>query len=133
MKKHSVNFILLLFVFVVLGCSITEQIKNAVQEKPSNTTTTKSNSNNSANDVLTEKTGISECDEVLDIFADQAKAEGDDEITKAAKNFALNRVKQSFKESVEQNKDNSEKMAQVCKDYKEQLKQIAPESKSPNQ
>lgn len=134
MKNNSVILIVCVSIFSVLGCGITDRIQNSVAEKTnsgsSNSSTNKSVGDQVTEDVLREKTGVTECDEILDFFADQSKNQDDDFVTKAAKEFAFNKIKQSFKESIEKNQNDKVKMAQNCKEFKAQLDKYQAEQNS---
>ena len=134
MKNKFAIFVSGILLLAVLGCSITDQIQNAVSEQQSNTSST--NSTNSANksttdqvteDVLREKTGIPECDEVLDMLADQSKSQDENIVSKAAKELVFNRIRQSLKESIQQNQNDQAKLAQTCKEFKTQLQKYQTE------
>lgn len=124
-----------ILLFAVLGCSITDQIQNAVSDKqPANTSSI--NTSNSVNksttdqvteDVLREKTDVPECDEVLDMLADQSKSQDENFVSKAAKEMVFNRIRQSLKESIQQNQNDKEKLAQTCKEFKVQLEKYQAE------
>lgn len=77
-----------------------------------------------------EKIGIPECDEIIDFFAEQAKSEDDNFVTKAARGYAMNKVRESFKKSIEENKGDTAKMAKECKDFKVQLDKYKPADNS---
>jgi hypothetical protein len=74
-----------------------------------------------------EKIGVPECDGIIDFFADQSKSKDDDFITKTARQYALNKVRESFKQSIEENKGDTAKMAKACKEFKGQLDKFKAE------
>ncbi|MDQ3750174.1 MAG: hypothetical protein M3367_14360 [Acidobacteriota bacterium] len=74
-----------------------------------------------------EKIGVPECDEIIDFFADQSKSEDDNFVAKAAREYALNKVRESFRQSIEENKGNTAKMAKECKEFKTQLDKFKAE------
>lgn len=76
-----------------------------------------------------EKIGVSECDEIIDFFAEQAKSEDDDFVTKVARGYAMNKIRESFRQSIEENKGDTAKMAKECKDFKRQLDKYKAEDK----
>ena len=45
-------------------------------------------------------------------------------LSKATREFALNRIRDSVKESIEKNKDDTAKLAKNCADYKNQLERF---------
>ena len=137
MKNIFAIFVSGILLFAVLGCGISDRIQNAVSEQQTNTSST--NSSNSANkttadqvteDVLREKTGIPECDEVLDMLADQSKSPDENFVSKAAKELVFNQIRQSLKESIQQNQNDKEKLAQSCKEFKVQLEKYQTEPNS---
>ena len=79
------------------------------------------------------KIGVPECDEVLDFFADQAKSPDDDFVTKAAREYALNTIRESFKQSIEEHKGDTAAMAKECRKFKTQLDRFKAEEDSKKQ
>jgi len=126
MKNKFVFLISLTILFVaVLGCSYYNPLQ--------------SNSNSAANDNRTlsdkaidstvggEKIGVPECDEIVDFFADQAKSPDDDFITKAAREYAVGKIRESFKQSMEEHKGDKTAMAKECREFKTQLDKFKTE------
>lgn len=69
-----------------------------------------------------EKIGVPECDELLDSLADMAKSPEDEGyVTRAARGFALNKIRTSLKQSIEENKNDKVELAQDCKDLKAEI------------
>lgn len=138
MKNTFVIFVSSILFFAVLGCGISERIQNAVSEKPANSSSSSSNSatknatDKVTEDVLREKTGIPECDEVLDMLADQSKGQDENFVSKAAKEVVFNRIRQSLKDSIQQNQNNQANLAQTCKEFKSQLDKYKTEQQSSN-
>jgi hypothetical protein len=101
------------------------------------------NSANSSNKTLSdkaidstvggEKIGIPECDEVVDFFSEQAKSPDDNFVTKATREYFFNSIRESFKQSIEENKNDKEKMAKECRKYKDQLDKFKAEEESKKQ
>ncbi len=139
--KNKFNFLLVLAIMVfVLGCNCGGLggfgQKETSGDKPSNTTTNQTvagNSNKSLEDkgidvVVGEgSTGIPECDELMAFFEKESKSPDDNYVTKATKQFFFNKIKESFKEDFEKNKDNKPQMAKNCKQYLEQLQKFKAE------
>ncbi len=129
MKNKFAIFVSGILLFAVLGCSITDQIQNAVSEKqPANmgsintsNSVNKSTTDQVTEDVLREKTGVPECDELLDWLADQTKSNDDNFVSKGIKEYFVNKIRQSIKESIEKNQNDKTKMAKECKEIKEQI------------
>lgn len=92
----------------------------------------KTNTSN-ANKTLTDKgidtvvgdetTGVPECDEVLDMISAEANNPDDGYIVKATKAVFLNKIKESIKKGVEdnKNKNGTADLAKGCADFKKQL------------
>lgn len=71
---------------------------------------------------VSEKIGIPQCDEVFDMLTEQIKPQEDETyISKATKEFYLNKIRESFRESIKNEKDR-DKLAENCTQYLEQLK-----------
>lgn len=65
--------------------------------------------------------GIPECDALFDALVPYADSPEDDILTRAGKRALVNKIRQSIKESIEQNKNDKTKLANDCKEYKTQL------------
>lgn len=74
-----------------------------------------------------EKIGIAECDEVVEFFQREMNNADDDFVTKAVKGTILNKMKEQFKKSLEENKTDKAEMAKSCKDFKAQLEKYKAE------
>lgn len=136
MKNKFAIFIFAALIFSVLGCGITDRIQRAIEDRPEDNTTVPSSGSNASNksiadkateDVLREKTGIPECDEVLDTLADQSKSGDDDFVSKAAKELVFNRIRQSLKESIEKKKNDRASLQKTCREFKTQLEKYNAE------
>jgi hypothetical protein len=68
-----------------------------------------------------EKIGIPECDDVVDFFNREIDNPDDDFVTKAVKKTVLNKMKDQFKQAVEDNKTDKVQLARTCKDFKANL------------
>ena len=114
-----------ILLLVGLGCgSVTEMMPEEVKTA----TNTVANNSESPENLLREKTGVPECDQLIDLFADESKNKDDDYITRAAKEFFFNKIRQSIKENIDQNKNNPKEMAKNCSEFKKQIEaQMASE------
>ena len=132
MKNKFVLLISLAILFVVaLGCSYYNPLE--------------SNSNSATNDNRTlsdkaidstvggEKIGVPECDEIVDFFSDQAKSPDDDFVTKAAREYAVGKIRESFKQSIEEHKGDKKTLAKECRDFKVQLDKFKSEESNKKQ
>lgn len=77
-----------------------------------------------------EKIGVPECDELMDRIAEQSKSGDDSYVGKATRQFFLNRIRDSIKQSVEENKSDKKQLAKNCLDYKNQLDKFKAEEDS---
>ena len=131
------KFVLLLTFTVLLisalSCSFYNPLESRSNAPTNNDSRTPTSENESLSDkainstVGEEKIGVPECDEIIDFFADQSKSEDDNFVTKAARGYALNKVRESFKQSIEENKGDIAKMAKECRDFKTQLDKFKAE------
>lgn len=76
------------------------------------------------------KIGVPECDEIIDFFADQAKSTDDNFVTGVARQYALNKIRESFKQSIEANKGDNAALAKQCRSFKTQLDKFKAEGNS---
>lgn len=83
--------------------------------------------------VIVEKTGVAECDELMAYISQLAKSEDDNYVTKATREFFLNRIREGIRKNVEENKGNPEEMAKHCKEYKTQLETYKKEEDAKKQ
>jgi len=131
MKNKTILFISFAVLLVsVLGCSF----YNPLESSSGNTST------NDSNKTLTdkaidstvggEKIGIPECDEIIDFFAKQSESPDDDYFTKAARQYALNKIRESFKQTIEENKGDTVKTAKECREFKTELDKFKAEEDS---
>ena len=74
--------------------------------------------------------GVPECDELLDSISESSKNQNDDYVSKATREFFLNRIRESVKKSIEENKSDKVEMAKNCADYKKQLEKFKAEEES---
>lgn len=131
------KFVLLLTFTVLLisalSCSFYNPLESRSNAPTNNDSRTPTSENESLSDkainstVGEEKIGVPECDAIIDFFADQSTSEDDDFVTKAARQYALNKVRESFKQSIEENKGDTAKMAKECREFKTQLDKFKAE------
>ena len=118
MKNRSSLVVVCLFLAAaVLGCSKI----NPLAEKTDNNSN-KSWTDQGVDTVVGESTiGVAECDEVMNMLTAELNNPDDSFVTKAGKGFVLNKIKDSIKQSVEENKGDKTKLAKDCSDFKKQL------------
>src|SRR6187549_1575776 len=117
MRNQSQLFAAVAVVFFVgFGCSFI-----------GNDSRTGSNSNATLTDKAVDKTvgksniGIPECDEVINAIDAELNNPDDNFVVKAAKATALNRIKDSIRESIEQNQNDKTELAKTCREFKAQF------------
>ncbi len=127
MKNKFVIFIFLLIVLSVgFGCGMLDSAqKETVAVNNANAVVSGNKSViDNAIDTATggEKIGVQECDELYDYVGDLiTKGENEDYVTRAARQFFLNKIREQIKTSVEKNKNDKAQMANDCKDYRRQI------------
>ena len=129
-NKFALISVFTLLLVAVLGCSSINPFKD------------KAKSNSASNKTLTDKaidttvgeetTGIPECDEVMELIAEEVNNPDDGYLIKAGKAMALNKVKESIRKGIEENKskDGTADMAKTCRDYKKQVEKYKAEEES---
>ncbi|MCY7377197.1 MAG: hypothetical protein LH472_14650 [Pyrinomonadaceae bacterium] len=137
MKNKFVLLIVAAILFVsVVGCSFYNPLAGS-SDAPKNT---ESKQTPTEDKTLAEKaidatvggesTGVPECDELLDSISAQSKNQNDDYVSKATREFFLNRIRESVRKSIEENKSDKTEMAKNCLDYKKQLEKFKAEEDS---
>ena len=132
--KNKLTILLLISIVLTigLGCGLVERFTGSDQPSPANRP-----SNQPANQaVVEEKTttekaidltlgehtlGIPECDQLFDALTPYANSPEDDFVTRAAKRALANKIRQSLKQSIEQDKKDKTQLANDCREYKTQL------------
>ena len=113
---------------VSLGCGAADSVEKAVSG--TNVVNSNSASNKTLGDraietaVGDQKIGVPECDDLLENLAQISHSPDDNYVTKAARQYALNKIRESIKTSIEENKNDKTQMAKECKDYRAQLNQF---------
>jgi len=126
MKNKFVFLISLAILFVsVLGCSYYNPLESSSNSATNDNRTMSDKAIDST--VGGEKIGVPECDEIVDFFAEQAKSPDDDFITKAAREYAIGKIRESFKQSIEEHKGDKQMMAKECREFKTQLDKFKAE------
>ncbi len=132
-NKAIIPIVGLILLSMILGCGFL----------PSGGSSGGGNSQESDNKSLTdkavdtaigeEKIGIPECDEVVEFFQRELNNADDDFVTKAVKGTILNRMKDQFKKSLEENKTDKVELAKSCREFKTQLDKYKAEQESNRQ
>ena len=118
-NKLTLVIVLMTLLVVVLGCS---SITDRLSEKKGTNGANKTLSDKAVDTALGESTvGVTECDEVLNMLAAEMNNPDDNFVTKAGKGYVLNKIKDGIKQSLEENKNDTAKMAKECRNFKVQL------------
>jgi len=126
----------LIFLMMILGC--TRLIPSSGPSKSTSNSQTQSDDNKSLTDkgidvaLGDEKTGVPECDEVVDFFNNEIDKENPDEdfVTKAIKKTFINAFKSQFKKAIEDNKTDKVQLAKTCEDFKTNLEKYKADEDS---
>lgn len=111
------------FLIAVLGCGSLNPLSDQ-GTSGSGTGSNKSLTDKGVDTVVGEETtGVPECDEVMNMIAEEANNPDDGYIAKAVKATFLNKLKESIRRGVEESKNQNSKadMAKTCADFKDQL------------
>lgn len=129
MKNKAVSIAAFSFLLLsVLGCSFYNPLADSSRSA--------ANDNRNLSDkavdatIGEEKIGVPECDELLNSISESSKNQNDDYVSKATREFFLNRIRESVKKSIEENKSDKVEMAKNCADYKKQLEKFKAEEEN---
>ena len=129
--KNNVVFVaaLLLLVGAVLGCRFIGEGTGSSENASANANKTMTDK---AVDVAVgrESVGVPECDEVADMLETYSNNPDDNFVTKAVKGTVLNKIKDSFRRSLEDNRTDKAELANTCRDFKAQLEKYKAEEES---
>lgn len=139
-KKLPSLLALIALLAIALGCGFS----NPLSEGPSNTAANRTGSNNrnaNANRSLTDvavdtavgeqKIGVPECDEVMDLLTTYANNPEDNFAVRAAKGVFVNKIKESIRQSIEQNQTDKADLSRVCKEAKTELEKYRSQEGAP--
>lgn len=126
-------FVLLL---LIAGCNLSERLEKAIgnsniqvsnlAKSNSNSDANKTLSEKAADEILDEKVGIPECDDLIESFAAQEKKENEGYLEKARRQFLENKIREELKKNIKVNQNNKKAMAATCLQLKEQLDTFKP-------
>lgn len=118
-----------ILLLTVIGCSSI----NPFTDKASQTNSNKTLTDKAVDTAVGEqKIGIPECDEVIDAITSELNNPDDNFITKAGKAVVLNKIKESIKTSVEENKGDKAEIAKSCREFKTELDKFKSEQDAKN-
>lgn len=132
-NKFGAAFVFSVLLISVFGCSSYNPLAGN-SDAPSNSNSKSANANKlSLTDRTIESTvggtttGVVECDELLEMISESSKNQDDDYVSKATREFFLNRIRDSVRKSLEENKTDKKQTAKNCTDYKKQLEKFKAE------
>jgi hypothetical protein len=124
------KFILLttlsILLLLVLGCGSLNPFSGGSETPKTGDSKTKESGDKTTSDkvvdeVMPEKTGVEECDDLMAYIAKQSQSKDDNYVTRASREFIMNRIRESLRKSIEEDKNNPEELAKKCKEFKTQL------------
>lgn len=123
--------VFLLTLSAVLGCGFFDRVQNEIAGSDN------SNANKTMTDRAVEtavgetKIGVQECDDALNLLATYVNDPNDGFVVKAGKTMLANTIRDSIKNSVEQNQTDKVQLAKDCARFKAEIeKQMAQPSNS---
>lgn len=121
-NRSVVLTILFVLLLLILGCGSLNPLGGGDSRPVENSEGSETASTDeNIEEVMPEKTGVEECDELMAFIARQAQSKDDNYWTRATREFFLNRIRESLRKSIEENKNDPEELAKKCKEYKTQL------------
>lgn len=115
---ENLILVMVLGIFLVVGCS---SIGKSLTSNGNSRSDANRPAASSPPDVSGETTGVPECDEVMNMLSAEANNPDDGYIAKAIKATFLNKIRDSVKKSIEENKTDKVALAKNCMDFKAQL------------
>ena len=130
-NKITLLAALLLLLTIGFGCSLIDKATSGGSSdnsgNPSNSSTNSTIPNDSS------KTGVVECDEFLDLLSTEQKKPDEDFVTRKIREYAIDFAKESIKKNIEENKGDKTKIAQGCRDAKDEYLKKKDEKNKDNQ
>jgi hypothetical protein len=114
-NKFTVLPALFLISAIGFGCSFIDNLSGG---GASNTAGTSNTATDSADPNATAKTGIAECDELIDILNQDRADPNDGFLMRKAKELAIDAAKDTIKRNIEQNQGDKTRIAQGCREAK---------------
>ncbi|MBX3288575.1 MAG: hypothetical protein KF855_04450 [Acidobacteria bacterium] len=134
--KNKISFLLVLGLLTaaVLGCGGLNPFSDGKESANTSERTKPDTVGDKAVDVAVgeEKIGIPECDAVVDELVGQTKSKNDDEgyVAKAFRQYWENMIREAIRKSVEENKNDPEKLATECRKIMVQLEKFKKEEEA---
>lgn len=119
MKKNiSVLFALFLLLTIGFGCSFLDGYTGGGASNTATNPATNSATNMDPN--ATAKTGVAECDELIDALNRDRSNPNDDFVTRKIKEVAIDYAKEQIKRSIDENQGDKQKIAQGCRQARDE-------------
>lgn len=115
-------------VFVTLGCGLIGRYTEPANSGTSSNKTLEDRAVDVA--VGEEKIGVTECDEVMEMLVREANSADDNFVTKAVKATFLNKVRESLRRSIEENRTDTAELAKTCAELRTQLEKYKAEEQA---
>ena len=131
-NKFGLGFSISILFISILGCSSYNPLAGR-SDAPNNNSKQAKSEDKSLTDTAIESTvggtttGIAECDKLLNSLSEQSKNQNDDYVSKATREFFLNRIRDSVKKSLEENKNDKVEAAKNCAVFQRQLTKFKAE------
>jgi len=136
MKHRFALPILLVFLFAILGCGLVDRVQKEIGSSSGTNTNTPPAADQSTDSAIDiQKTGVAECDEVVDMVTAFADNPDDNFAVRYGKSLIVDQIKDSIKKSVEENGRDKIQLAKDCTVAKTELKRAMNqwENKNANQ
>lgn len=131
MKNKFVFLVSLAVLFIsVLGCSYYNPLEGSSNSAANDNRTLSDKAIDST--IGNEKIGVPECDEIFNFFADQTKSPDDDFVTRAAREYALNKIRERLKQSIQEHQGDTAAMARECRKFKTELDKFKAQENNAN-
>ncbi|MCZ2389759.1 MAG: hypothetical protein LC113_01625 [Acidobacteria bacterium] len=144
MKRNRFTIAAILaLLLVVLGCGRLNPLSSKETPTSSKETPTSSKPQNGSAPEASPATtssatsGVAECDEAIDIIDRETNSKDDNFVTRAAKAVVLGQIKEGIKKAIEDSKaqgnSNTQDLAKVCREFRDELeKQLAADKQKAN-
>ena len=120
--KNTVSLaLILLLLSAVLGCGFFDRVQNEVAGS-NNANANKTMTDRAVETAVGEtKIGVQECDDALNLLATYVNDPNDGFVVKAGKTMLANTIRDSIKNSVEQNQTDKVQLAKDCARFKTEI------------
>lgn len=114
--KNNITILAALFLLLTIGfgCSFLDKSSSGDGNQPTG------GSSNSTDPNASAKTGVAECDELIDLLNKDKSDPNDNFVTRKIKEYAIDFAKESIKKNIEENKGDKQKIADGCKEAKDE-------------